>query len=276
MHELKHAFDQNAISSEDSFLIVKEECEVMDLASRLNAIAKHLIESKRETHRSWKGSMARAAGCSYANIRQAANGDQATMDYVYLSRIASWARVSERFLLDGVGPLLAQPSADQPASGGVSEPAAAFGQMADPRLTGSVLKASPLNVKNLEQAPVLAWARLGVDLYKGNEELADYEMRPYVTRRLVGPRCKFIEVADDSHAPRVRPGDLVLVDPDRLSPLTDELTLFATPDGAYRLLRFRPILGGFEGYDERGRALDQARHGLRIVACFVMLMTDRA
>lgn len=126
------------------------------------------------------------------------------------------------------------------------------------------------------RSPVVAWDRLGMDLYKGIEDfdLAVVEHRPYFTHKNTGGRCKFIRLESDALSPRLLPGDVVLVDPDNTAPKRDEICLLKTPDGEFALMRFRPTVGGFEAYDERGRVLDNVRHGLTIVATAVLFQRD--
>lgn len=134
------------------------------------------------------------------------------------------------------------------------------------------------SVKNLRRAPVVAWARLGTDLLKEVDsfDLETTETYPFITTKDVGPRCKFVRFSSDNHAPRLQPGDLILVDPDNTKPGMDELALFELPSGEHILLRYRSTVDGFEGYDERGRVLDSGRHGLRVAGVFVLFLRENA
>lgn len=124
------------------------------------------------------------------------------------------------------------------------------------------------------RAPVITWARVGVDLYLENDKWPDEAMLPMMTKTEVGRRCKYIEVIDDSLAPRVLRGDMVLVDPDNVAPKRDKIALFSLPGGEHALLRYRPTLNGFEAYDERGRVMDRDKHGLTVVATYALLLRE--
>lgn len=130
----------------------------------------------------------------------------------------------------------------------------------------------------LSLAPVVEWARLGTDLYKGIEEFnqATTERLPFTTKKRVGINCKFVRLESDSHAPRIMPGDMILIDPDNTQPAMDELALFSLPNGDHILLRYRDTVDGFEGYDERGRVLDKVRHGIQVAGVFVLFLRENA
>lgn len=134
------------------------------------------------------------------------------------------------------------------------------------------------SVKNLFRAPVVVWARLGTDLYKGIEEfnLGTTETLPFWTKKPVGPNCKFVRLESDNHSPRILPGDMILIDPDNKKPAMDELALFSLPNGDHILLRYRETVDGFEGYDERGRVLDKVRHGIQVAGVFVLFLRENA
>lgn len=140
----------------------------------------------------------------------------------------------------------------------------------------------PLPVQNYSDtkmalAPVVAWARLGTDLYKGNDDFSlASERLPFRTTKQVGRNCKFVRLESDNHAPRILPGDMILIDPDNKTPAMDELALFSMPNGDHVLLRFRETTDGYEGYDERGRVLDKNRHGIRIAGVFVLFLRENA
>lgn len=130
----------------------------------------------------------------------------------------------------------------------------------------------------LSLAPVVEWARLGTDLYKGIEEFnqATTERLPFTTKKAVGINCKFVRLESDNHAPRILPGDMILIDPDNKKPAMDELALFSLPNGDHILLRYRETVDGFEGYDERGRVLDKVRHGIQVAGVFVLFLRENA
>lgn len=229
----------------------------MDLQQRINAAGTHAVETNRaDGPRTWRREMAEAAGCSYQNISQAAKGGQSKMSAEMLKKIAAWAGVNEDWMVFGIG------------------------QMADTSNTQrSASDFAPYTVNSysdtkLVRAPVVVWARLGTDLYKGNEELAHGESAPFETAKKHGDRCKFVVVNDNSLAPRVLPGDKLLLDPDNKNPKSDEIALFELIDGSFKLLRYRPIVGGFEAYDTTDRVYDESRHGIKIAATFVLMLRE--
>lgn len=120
---------------------------------------------------------------------------------------------------------------------------------------------------NLARAPVIEWARLGVDLLKETDELGDGPTQEYVPLGSPGRRVKLVPVTDDCLSPRLAPGDFVAIDPDNRRPERGQVTLFrATSDGTFFLRRFQPLVHpAFEAIDSRGNALDSVRHGLEIV-----------
>lgn len=127
-----------------------------------------------------------------------------------------------------------------------------------------------LSVTKIGRAPVVVWARLGVDLIRNNDEWTEQHLAPFVTNRPIGPRCKLIKVEDNTLSPRIIAGDLVCIDPDNKTPRRDKVALFKAPDGAYLLRIFRPLVNGeFEAVDSNGGALDSTRHGLIIAGTHV-------
>jgi len=122
---------------------------------------------------------------------------------------------------------------------------------------------------NTKRAPLVEWARLGDDLYKTQEELPDAELVSTGVEVELSPLGKFVTAVDDSLSPRILAGDLILIDPSKTDPKRGQVTLFSLPGGDFVLMRYRPTVAGFEGYDERGRTLDSERHGLSVVAAMV-------
>ncbi len=128
---------------------------------------------------------------------------------------------------------------------------------------------------NFPMAPVVEWARLGDDLYRANNEWPTSDRREVPTTRDVSDAIKWIVVSDDSMAPTVLPGDLIAVDPHG-SPKRDEVTLMRAATGEFLLRRWRPLPGGgFEAFDEAGRVMEGAKHGLTVVGAFVGVFRDR-
>lgn len=123
-------------------------------------------------------------------------------------------------------------------------------------------------------APLITWAKLGVELFKHNDEFDKDSLVPIPTARGVGPRVKWVQVIADHLSPKIIQGDLVALDPDG-SPKRDEVTLFSTSDGDFLLMRYRPLPNGhFEAYDASGRTLESARHGIKVAASFAGLFRE--
>jgi hypothetical protein len=124
-------------------------------------------------------------------------------------------------------------------------------------------------------APILEWARLGVDLYRANKEWPASDLRAVPTTREVSDTVKWVPVIDDALAPKIQPGDLIAIDPQG-TPARDEVALFQATDGSFMLRRWRPLPGGgFEAVDSSGHAMDSQRHGLRCVGSFAGLFRDK-
>lgn len=270
MPKLKHPFDSIASDTEAHFLFQLQESEAMDLQTRLNKVAEHLIAEKKTTRRNWKGDMAKAAGCSYQNIRQAAVGEQLSMDHVLLKRIAAWAGVNERFVVDGVGPMLPVDGGSPGEASGQSIP-----QQRVPLLTGeppasysptSFLSRLP-GVTKLQRAPVVAWARLGAELFTDNKEV-DAEVNLPVTES-VSDRCKWAVSPADYPRFGIRRGYKILIDPvDTAAECIDgEVYLFAGATGTLFMAEFRHLAnGGYEAIQDNGLPLDHERHGVTVLA----------
>lgn len=142
----------------------------------------------------------------------------------------------------------------------------------DPNPTGA---RQPTDVTNDVRAPVIEWARLGLDLTKSNTELTTEERRPLVAQGAASNKVKCIRVHDDSLYPDLRPGDMVFLDPENTRPGRDRIALFVMPDGEYILRRFRPLVGDdFEAYDAANRVMTASRHGLVVVATLVTMQRD--
>lgn len=124
------------------------------------------------------------------------------------------------------------------------------------------------------RAPVVAWARLGDDLNRDNDEWPIEAMREIHATKPASRKVKWLEVQDDLLAPKVLKGDLVAVDP-LGSPKLDSLVLAMAADGSFMLRFWRPLAGGaFEVFDGAGRTMDSIRHGIQIAAVFVTLQRD--
>lgn len=137
-----------------------------------------------------------------------------------------------------------------------------------PRLSETPdLRMRQQGVTNLVRAPVVAWGRLGEDLFKDAVELSDAESLDFVPMAPHGERVKLIRVMDDGLAPRLVAGDMVAIDPDNHAPMRGQVTLFrSSADGGYFLRRYQPLMAPhFEAVDGKGNTLDSQRHGLEIM-----------
>lgn len=125
-----------------------------------------------------------------------------------------------------------------------------------------------------KRAPVVAWACLGDDLRKPNENWPAEAMRVIYSTKPMSGLVKWIEVVDDLLAPRVVRGDIVVVDPDG-KPMVDSPVLVRLSDGTHVLRFYRPLAGdAFEVFDGAGRTMDSVRHGIVVAATFVTLSRD--
>lgn len=115
MSKLKHTEESNASTTQADLSVDAQESGVMDLMTRINSVARHLIDTKRVTQRTWRRAMAEAAGCSYQNIYYVSKGEQHDMEPKMLKAIAAWAGVAEKYVLDGVGPMFAAPGSTEVA-----------------------------------------------------------------------------------------------------------------------------------------------------------------
>lgn len=233
--------------------MLQRKIEAMTLQDRINAAAEYAIETGRSAgHRAWRREMANAAGCSYQNISQLSRGLQQSMDATQLHKIATWAGVDHDWLIFGSGEMLTIPHKSEALASTVF-------------LYGDVKQ---------NAAPVVEWARLGVDLYKDNDEWPAEGQRIITTGKTVSSKVKWLEVKDDLLAPKVQTGDMVAVDPHG-TPRMDGVVLAKAADGTYILRFWRPMAGGkFELFDGSGRTMDSDRHGLEVAASFVCLQRD--
>jgi len=269
MPKLKHAFDSIASKTQASLHAPLQESEVMNLQTRLNQVAMHLIEAKLCSTRTWKRKMADAAGCSYQNIRQAAIGDQVTMDEVYLRRIAGWAGVSERFMVLGVGPMLPrEPSSStmqNEALPTLGESAHLVAEASKLYLQGPLRIESP-QVTKQRRAPLIEWARLGDELPVDNIDV-DAQVHLPVSEGV----SRFAKWATSPNSyPRfgIRSGYRLLFDRITKSECIDgDIYLFETVSGSLFLGEYRRLTAGhFEAVPDAGPPMDSQRHGIKLVA----------
>jgi len=214
--------------------------------------------------------MAKAAGCSYQNVRQAATGEQATMDRAMLKKIAKWAGVNELFMVDGLGPMLA---GEQPLRAEERAATPWVTQMGDqfspPQKDQTPIGVTAPYATKLRRAPVVAWARLGVELYTDNREI-DAEVHLPVTES-ASDRCKWVVAQSDMLRFGIRRGFKILIEPvDSAEQCLDgdgDIYLFGLPNGTLFLGEFRWLAsGGYEAIPDTGTALERDRHGLRVLA----------
>ena len=78
----------------------------MKLQDRLQKIAEYAVSRGLTSRRHQWSDMAKAAGCTPANMRNAARGEQVKMDEDLLKKIAKWAGVRPEFACAGMGPML--------------------------------------------------------------------------------------------------------------------------------------------------------------------------
>lgn len=78
----------------------------MKLQDRLHKIAEYAVSRGLTSRRHQWSDMAKAAGCTPANMRNAARGEQTKMDEDLLKKLAKWAGVRAEFTCAGVGPMI--------------------------------------------------------------------------------------------------------------------------------------------------------------------------
>jgi len=88
----------------------------MKLQDRLHKIAEYAVSRGLTSRRHQWSDMAKAAGCTPANMRNAARGEQTKMDEDLLKKLAKWAGVRAEFTCAGVGPMIDGLSAGASAS----------------------------------------------------------------------------------------------------------------------------------------------------------------
>jgi hypothetical protein len=139
---------------------------------------------------------------------------------------------------------------------------------ADEASTSAVRAYSDTNVR---QAPVIEWARLGVDLNKKPQELAEATHLPYANKPGASEQCKFVQLETSDLAPDLLRGDLMLLDPENKEPRRDQIALFSVHGGEFVAMRYRPTVDGFEAYNAKGVVLDARKHGLKVEAVCISM-----
>lgn len=117
------------------------------------------------------------------------------------------------------------------------------------------------------RAPVIAWARLGVDLNSRNDQVP---AEAYISvPEDASNRCKWVELEQDYPAFRLKRNSKVALDPD-ISGHTPEdgaLYLFLSATGRYLIAEYRGLANdSFEALPNDGPPMDRDRHGLEIIA----------
>lgn len=120
------------------------------------------------------------------------------------------------------------------------------------------------------RAPVVVWARLGVELYKDREEMGPGESMPLV--RAASDRAKYVIVDADHPRFRIRRGWAILLEP-VYSPADcrdNDLYVFRTEGGTFVLAEFRHMTGGdYEAIPDSGTPLEHKKHGATVVAKWI-------
>jgi len=230
---------------------------MVDYAERLAGAMKHSGASKT--------TLARAIGISYQAVKKVLDGGSHSLSAENNAKAARYLGVSSHWLATGDGQMLADTLATQtPHSDGG----------ADPMSEKSPLILEQSSSNTFKRAPVVAWARLGDDLRKPNENWPAEAMRVIYSTKPMSGLVKWVEVVDDLLAPRVLRGDIVVVDPEG-KPMVDSPVLVRLSDGTHVLRFYRPLAGdAFEVFDGAGRTMDSVRHGIVVAATFVTLSRD--
>lgn len=125
------------------------------------------------------------------------------------------------------------------------------------------------------RAPVVEWARLGVDLYREPAEMAAGPSRPFITEKAVSQRCFFVSQNSTDLEPTICQGDMLLVDVANKTPKRDQIALFRMINGDYTFMRYRPTVDGFEAYNSKGGVLDSKKHGLTVEGTCVLMQREQ-
>lgn len=229
---------------------------MVDYAERLAGAMKHSGASKT--------TLARAIGISYQAVKKVLDGGSHSLSAENNSKAARFLGVSSHWLATGDGQMLAaQAAAPSHQGGGVA-----------PMSEKSPLILEQSSSNTFKRAPVVAWACLGDDLRKPNENWPAEAMRVIYSTKPMSGLVKWVEVMDDLLAPRVLRGDIVVVDPEG-KPMVDSPVLVRLSDGTHVLRFYRPLAGdAFEVFDGAGRTMDSVRHGIVVAATFVTLSRD--
>ena len=117
------------------------------------------------------------------------------------------------------------------------------------------------------RAPVIEWARLGVDLHMPSSEVKADEY--IIVPDDASDFCKWVELDKDYPSFRLRRGSKIAIDPilDRHTPEDGRLYVFKNAAGKFLLAEYRSLANdSFEAIPHDGPPMDRDRHGLALVA----------
>lgn len=126
---------------------------------------------------------------------------------------------------------------------------------------------SGVSVKMPVRAPVIAWARLGVDLDTRNDQVPA-EAHISVPED-ASNKCKWVTLDSDYPSFRLKRNSKVALDPELSGhkPEDGGLYLFLSASGRYILAEYRGLANdSFEALPHDGPPMDRDRHGLEIIA----------
>lgn len=125
---------------------------------------------------------------------------------------------------------------------------------------------SASSVTNTLRAPVIAWARLGMELKLPNDQVPAEVQIPVPEE--ASPACKWVVVERDHPRFGIRAGYKVAVEPmlEGHAFRDNELYLFKTLSGQFFLAEYRTLAVGFEAVPDSGPPMESARHGIEVVA----------
>lgn len=115
-------------------------------------------------------------------------------------------------------------------------------------------------------APVIAWARLGMELKLPNDQVPSEVQIPVPAE--ASSACKWVVVERDHPRFGIRAGYKIAVEPmlEGHTFCDNELYLFKTLSGQFFLAEYRTLAVGFEAIPDNGPPLESARHGIEVVA----------
>lgn len=126
---------------------------------------------------------------------------------------------------------------------------------------------NPSSDKKTIRAPVVEWARLGIDLFRDNDEVVAKSHEAIPENAKPKRNTKWVEVEADMPRLMLARGDMVLITPisGPLEAKEMRVHLFRTVAGSYFLGTFRRLAKGFEAIPESGPSLESEKHGVEVV-----------